>query len=344
METTDSKKNSKRIIHVDEVDEENKPDNDDQDLQNNEEERELSLDEIDGAIAEEDPNFLSGLTEIAKDKSLTMAELTLTNDEQAMIDERERLKRLGKIGLFLVTVFPFLPRVILRQRKISIVINNWLLAQKIILKNFIYFVRTQGLALMLKEMKKIWEDSKDLLRDFNYYLSGLSSWRKWFLFGTVVLTVLTAIFVYRSWTHGVIPEGEDLFIQSFEKVADKIYTYDAATESEPFYENLRSESNVFLIPKVVVNIKKSKSSGSNPMAAFEFIIEGWAPEAVLEFKNREIEFRDLIQRTIEEYTFDQLESGEGKKAMCQQIQKVVNSKLTMAQIKRVLIKTAIVKP
>lgn len=80
------------------------------------------------------------------------------------------------------------------------------------------------------------------------------------------------------------------------------------------------------------------------MAAFEFYIEGYAPEAIIEFKDREVEFRDLVQRSIEEFTFDQLESGEGKRELCLRLQKVINSKLSTAQLKKVFIKTAIIKP
>ena len=273
-----------------------------------------------------------------------MAELILTSHEQAIMDERERLKNLGKTGRIFLTIFPFLPRLILLKRKLLIITNNWFLAKKITITNFFYFLRTQGIILLLKKLKQLWQNIWNLYLDFSNFFNRLSFWRKSLLLGTFILTIFTGIFVYRSWTHGVISKGEDLFIQSFEKVADKVYTYDSATDSEPFYENLRSESNVFMIPKLVVNIKKSKNSKDNPMAAFEFIVEGWTPEAILEFKHREVEFRDLIQRTIEEFTFDQLESSEGKKVMCQQIQKAVNSKLATGQLKRVLIKTAIVKP
>lgn len=56
---------------------------------------------------------------------------------------------------------------------------------------------------------------------------------------TILLTVFTALFVYRVSTKGIVLQGEELFITSLETVADKVYDYDPVTESEPFYENLK---------------------------------------------------------------------------------------------------------
>ncbi len=305
---------------------------------------ELSLEDIDEALAEEDPDFLAKIGEIAADKTLTMAELILNDDQQALDDEKARWSRLGKVGRTLSQVIPFLPILTLKIRKTGRVASDRLTAGKIHLANFVYYIRTVGFAKAKAQLVEFRVSTQEGVGSWQKFIGRLPLWRKLLFLTTILLTVFTALFVYRVSTKGIVLQGEELFITSLETVADKVYDYDPVTESEPFYENLKGESNLLLIQKMVVNIKKSKNSGPGPMAAFEFYIEGYAPEAIIEFKDREVEFRDLVQRSIEEFTFDQLESGEGKRELCLRLQKVINSKLSTAQLKKVFIKTAIIKP
>lgn len=80
------------------------------------------------------------------------------------------------------------------------------------------------------------------------------------------------------------------------------------------------------------------------MGAYEFYLEGMVPEVVIEIKDREVEIRDLMQRVLEEFNFDQAESAEGKLLINEKLKKEVNAKLTTGKLKQVWIKTAIVKP
>lgn len=80
------------------------------------------------------------------------------------------------------------------------------------------------------------------------------------------------------------------------------------------------------------------------MGAFEFLVEGGAADVVVEIKDRESEIEDLFLRTLEEMTFEQVSSGEGKKQICDRLRKEVNRILTKGFVRRVFIKNAIVKP
>lgn len=95
---------------------------------------------------------------------------------------------------------------------------------------------------------------------------------------------------------------------------------------------------------MTVNIKRSQSSGPNPMASLDFYAEGTASDVMVEIKDREAEVRDLLQRTIEEMSFDQISSGEGKQLLCDKMRKEVNRILTKGKIRKFYIKTALVKP
>ncbi len=87
--------------------------------------------------------------------------------------------------------------------------------------------------------------------------------------------------------------------------------------------------------KMTVNLRRSSESGPNPMGAFEFYVEGAASEVVVEIKDREPEMEDLFSRTIEDMTFDQVASGEGKKLLCDRLRKELNKVLTKGYVRRV---------
>lgn len=80
------------------------------------------------------------------------------------------------------------------------------------------------------------------------------------------------------------------------------------------------------------------------MAAFEFYVEGTVSEVLVEIKDREYEVEDLFLRTIEEMTYDQLTTPEGKRVLCDRLRREVNKVLTTGFVRRIFIKTAILKP
>lgn len=269
-------------------------------------EEEIKDSDIDQALAEEDPTFIQSLGEIGKDQSLTETQGdTIVEQESAA----ERIK-------FRINLTARIWRERLKE------------SPKLILggiKNF---------------FKKRLEAFSEWQRSFRYY-----SWKKKLaFFGIVFMMCGTGFFIYKSLTHGILHDKDELFIRSLETLASDAEEYDPQTETEPFYDNLRTSSNILLIPKMVVNIKKSAQSGSNPMGAFEFYLEGMIPEAIVEIKDREIEIRDLMQRVTEGFSFDQLDTAQGKNLLCERLQKEINPILTTGKLKRVWIKTIILKP
>jgi hypothetical protein len=277
------------------------------------EEDEILDSDIDQMLSEEDPNFFQSLTEIGKD--------SFTETQGDLPVEQERL----------------LNRIIFRI-KLSLTVA------RLRVKESAVFLVTKLPKIVLAAVKKFvsaqLEAFSEAQRNFRYL-----SWKmKLSFFGILLLMLGTGFFIYRSLTHGIVPAEEELFIRSLESVASQVEEYDPKTETEPFYENLRTSSNILLIPKMVVNIKPSKQSGRNPMGAFEFYVEGLIPEVVVEVKDREIEVRDLMQRVVEGFSFDQLDSPEGKQAMTEKLQKEINPLLTTGKIKKIWIKTIILKP
>ncbi len=306
--------------------------------------QEMSEEDLNLAISEVDPEFFKLLDEIYNDTSLSISQFVLAEGMQVLRDEKAAWASSRGMKKWVYRIFPLAPYLSFFFKKIKLMIFDFLRAQWVRIKNFAYFLATNG-------KTKIYGKAKDFLgrqseklsesqRNFRYL-----NWKlKMAFFAILLLMAGTGFFIYRSLTHGVIFESAGPFILSLESVASQVYEYDPKTDLEPFYENLRVSTNIIQMPKMVVNLKKSAHSRDNPMGAFEFYLEGLVPEVTVEIKEREVEIRDRMQRVIEDFSFDQVESPEGKKLLVDKLKKEINLKMTTGKLKKVWIKTVIVKP
>lgn len=307
-------------------------------------EENLSVEDIDLALAEEDPEFAKQIAAIGLDKELSLSQIDISSVDQALHEERDKWENSPRIIRIWYKAFPFIARISLLLKRIKFYIFAILRSLLVRAKNFAYYLVTEGRRNAIGGIKGFFGKIAGSISDFGRYFRYLPWTTKLVFFGMIGLAGFTGLFIYRSMTTGVIAIDDDLFLPSLEKVADETITYDPDKETEAFYENLRVSNNLLLITRMVVNLKPSGESGSNPMGAFEFYVEGSSPEVVVEAKDREVEIRDRMQRALEELTFDFVDSAAGKEMMLEKLKKEINSLLTTGKIKRVFIKTAIIKP
>ncbi|MEZ0390795.1 MAG: flagellar basal body-associated protein FliL [Pseudobdellovibrionaceae bacterium] len=300
--------------------------------------------DLDQVLSEEDPEFLKTVKEISQDKNLSLSQIVITDEDQILNEEKSAWENGGRLKKAIYRFFPFMPKLSLILKKWKFALFSFLRAEWVRSKNFLYFLATDGKQKSLQAVKKVLNAISDFLsnsmRNFKYL-----GWKlKVAVLMILIVAVGTGLFIYKSVTHGVLPQKDELFMPTLERVASEVKEYDPASETEPFYENLRAPSNILQLPKVVVNLRKSSQSGTNPMGAFEFFVEGMAPEVVIEIKDREVEIRDRVQRVLEEFSFDILDKAEGKKLVCEKLKKEINLLLTTGKVKKVWIKTVILKP
>lgn len=277
---------------------------------------EFSLDNVDEILKDADPEFLNELSAISADKNISIAEIE--------IDDRPPLKVRVKAFLWSTS-----KRVSNRLRDTGIIIyrRGW------------KFLKANAFRV------------RDLLKALLGWIGGLlaafkrlSGKMKLFFVGLVLVAGgLTGAFYWLAKTRWLF-NARDLFVTSMASRAQEKFEYDDTVETEPFYDNIRSTPNVLMIQKSIVNIRSSVSSGENPMAAFELFIEGFNPEVVAEIKAREGFFRDLIHRTVAKFSYDEIESVEGKKELLGVVRKELNSVVRQGQVKVVRFKTIILKP
>lgn len=289
----------------------------------------MSLEEMDKAIAETDPEFAQSLKEISPIQENVFEDegIDLVPTFKEMKDKWSG-KRFKFVLLLIYPGIYFLYKI----KKLGIY-----------LKLFVVELVTQEIPQQIKKIvlykKYVGEQYHQrylIFRRFNRIQQNV-------FYIAFVVTMALPFLIYRIYSKGIIPKESELFMLSIEEMASKAYAYDLH-QMESFYDSPRVPQNVLNLKKIIVNIRSSESSGDNPMLAAEFYIEGISPDVLIEIKDREYEVNDRFQRVIEEMTFDELENKEGKRKLLNLLLQEVNSIVTTGRAKKVLIKNFVLKP
>jgi flagellar basal body-associated protein FliL len=277
----------------------------------------LSLEELDAVIANEDPEFLTKIREIESDDAKSELNIDLIDLDQVLLErEGKTLKaRLGRAKKYF-------------HAKVFLL---WVL-----LKNLAELT-WQGILAGAKNIRI------EVVKGVNAFAHWPTA-KKVSFFAVAGLVLGTLGFAYRAMTRGWIVDKQHLFVRSLEEWSSEKVKFDPAQELEPFFDSARVAQNLFSLKRVVVNLRASESSGPNPMAAFEIFLEGNSTEVIVEVKDRESEIRDRIQRLIEEMTYDQLNLPDGKQILIEKLRRDVNKLVTSGQIRKIYIKTVVIKP
>lgn len=306
--------------------------------------QELSVEALDNFLSESDPEFSKKMGELKSDKSLSFAEVELSEEEQALADEKDWWSNNGKILKVIFLIFPLAPRLSLGIKKLKYKFFVLLRGLWVRTKNFGYFLRTAG------KDKTIYFVKSSIKVFTGFFLRILGAFKdlplklKIVFLLLVLATVGVGYIVKKILENNLLPKEKTLFIQNFDQVANQVYKFDPSKNMEPLFDNLRTSSNVYLMPRMVVNIRQSESSGDNPMAALEIFVEGMTPEVAVEIKDRESEFRDFLQRELEQLDYDTLLSPDGKIETLEKLKIEMNKLLVSGKIRRIYLKTLILKP
>ena len=305
---------------------------------------EMSPEDLDGFLAAQDPEFAAKMKEISKDTALSIVEPEVDEETSELHDEIAKWKDSKGLKKKLVTIFPFLPYITVRFNRLIFRIMAIFRGMGIHAKHFVDYMRTTGRhklqALLILAIKKTGGKLKHALTEFG----ALSAKLKIALFGLVFL-FFGAIYVFYLTLNGKVwPTETELFLTNLDAHAGQVYQVNKEEGFENFYDNIRATPNLLLIQKLVVNIKPSPNSGKNPMLACELFLDSISPDVIIEVKDRETFFRDLIQRTTEEFDYDTLSSVEGKKQYLKVLMKEINKQLTTGELRNIRIKTIVIKP
>ena len=303
-----------------------------------EEEETFSLDDLDQILAEEDPEFAESLEDIKSEsiedtgslEALGVDADTEGDAEGPGSDKDKEETRIEKI-----------------KKKILKPINftkEFIAARVLAARNRLAIIRTQviefvrhGLPerwkwfkaqvkttkeVIIQKLKEFW--AKPLIERVAYV--GISIC----LIGSLTFLVMT---LKGTW----LPEWEDPILVKYEDIGEKIGSYDAKVDYIPLFDAFPEVEFPVRINKVVVNLRRDTGSGTLPMGIFEFYLGVDSKDTAVEVRDREKQIIDLVQRTLEDFTYSQVMSYQGKVMMKAKIKENVNDVLNQGQVNRVYI-------
>lgn len=299
-----------------------------------EEAGEVSLEDLDKILSQEMPDLeheLKALREAGEDPAVKSADLSgfdVDENVEPSPPDTEPEKKLSFKELITAKI----------KRAF-----NWMMEA-------LYQLPIKGYKYSVKFIK---EDAKNILAALFYKLNnGYSRARGWYRdqsiwqkLALLALAVIPAVII--ATLLGKIPGiqlGKIEIHEGFAIGADEEYKYETHNPFVPLSEEGQYPEHVVLITRVVVNVKPSESSGPNPMVAVRLYYELSTREGAVELKDREKEVRDLTQRVLETFDYDQIVSIEGKTTFKEALRREVSSILNNGVVKSIFIDDILIKP
>ena len=287
-----------------------------------EQEDEASLKKLEEAIRESDPDFQKDLNELAEiaaeNQNFELVDIDKIIEEEKQRSLKARFKKL---------------MVWVNVRSLKLVqYMKWKLT---------YFIKEYIPWLVKKIQEKINYVVVGLKEQLTK-IKNLNKVQKIVLVVLLVGVVTLGVYFFKMFKGGIISKEEKPFINSLEELAEKKYFYDKE-DLEDFYSSPRFNQNLVSLRRVVVNIKRSKNSSSNPMGAFEFFLLGNSSEVLVEVSDRESEVVDLFQNEIRDFSYDELDSVEGKTKLTETLKTAINQILVRGRINKIYFKTFVLK-
>lgn len=296
----------------------------------------ISLDDLDKVIDQMDPGFTDSLEGIKKEGvGDTAAIEALQVDSQVDVgtdDDSEKKNLRKRIFAFLMTPF--------------VRIKGWFRLRWIAFANRCRLFKDQSIQFFKHEFPE----------RLRFYKSRLIAGIKWcgdqikrFMkltkiqkIGSIVAVALIAgsgYFFFQSIKGQWLPAWRNPIMASFEKHAEFVRKTGPDDYTE-FFQAFPEIEIPFLLSKIIVNLTPSPGS-ANPMGAFEFFLGLDAKETAIEVKDREKEVLDLVQRTVEEFTYDEVMSPVGQTRMKARIRDAINAILNQGNVTKVYINTMV---
>jgi flagellar basal body-associated protein FliL len=310
-------------------------------------ETDQQLAQIDAALAAEDPGFSHRISELKREKiiaDIPADELDVDVEEEADRLAQEpnaaRVPRAPRRGVQFKTLIAGLTRAFGGVRQIGQSIGSAPNEVAPDLKTLIHLIKTKGLSVTLAKFKAF----ALTLKEYGDQIKALPLKSKLSLLGLVGLAVALVLIVGRLRTGHLLPDFEVHFIPSVAAFADQSWTYDEHEEMEDFYSPLLHPEHVVLLDKVIANLRPSEGEGQDSMGLFEFYVEASSQEAAIEINDRRVEINDVVHRTVESITYEEVVTLAGKNKLKLVLRKNLNAVLSKGRIRRVYFKTLVLKP
>lgn len=304
---------------------------------------EISLEDIDQLLSEDDPEFLQEMSAVSSVNEPSGVEIDLIEIDTAVLqadeDKDSKMKQI-------LESFPKIKNSLIKFEEISS-----------LTKQKIFFFAS----FLLRSSSNIYQWLRFGLPDYLRYLASQAKRAKNSIFQAVsvfkawsfkkkILSIVVCLLVFFS-IYLIIQNMSGTWIPRFE--ANTVLSFDKLGKLKNgknekwvgFLKALPQKEHQFLFKKVVVNLRADRSSESgNPMGLFEFFVQLDSVETAAEIRLREKELLDVLQRALEDLTYGDSLGEEGKDRIKSVIKKSLNERVRQGWIQEVFISNMILKP
>lgn len=215
----------------------------------------LSLESLDAVLGAEDPEFFRSLETIGPDDpSIAKIYEEGVELEYKYAEEKELWKNANGIKKLLKLFLPFLPYLAYLWKINSARFRLWKIKKIADLKELL-----QNAGPLLKEKTKsaLAILSSGIGKGLSIFKSYSALRKVTFIF-LIIFSIAGFYFVSMLVGGKAFKADESLFITSLQPWAQTVIPYTEETRWESFYSSTRIEQNVFLMQKMIVNLKNQK--------------------------------------------------------------------------------------
>lgn len=301
---------------------------------------EFSLEDLDKVLAESDPDFQKNLDSMKSDLvegAHEVVELNITDEEDA---EKEEAIDPNDLPIHKRTIFKIKHYLRNRFKKI----NDFLTPKIRAIKNLSILWAQQAYQFIRYELPERIQYLKAQLKVVkSKVVEVIQVFRSWSIAKKVAsILILSAsisslYFVSRVFVPKWLPMFSIQLLQSWADEGEVLGVVNDRQELMSFFEAFPEIEFQIRLTKVVVNLRRDERSGKNPMGLFEFFLGLDSRDTAIEVRDREKEIIDLVQRTLEGFTYHEATSYNGKIRIKAAIKDNINQILNQGAVQRIYI-------
>lgn len=296
-----------------------------------------ATDKIDEILEIEDPAFTAELRELAA-IGAEPTEVDVVPDSEIENTVAREKAELGSKGRKKIYVF-LVKRPMRRLKQFGF-----------FLKSIVTWLKVSGKPMLISGAKTALTSTKGGL---NFVLGkvkavlaafgALPKKSKFLVLSVIILGVLAGAMTLVAYRGGFLPNLEKNFLVNFSTAASETFKIEKDAKWVDLNDPMLHPEHIVLVERIIANLKPP-GDGSNPMALIDLYLEAGTQESAIELKDRDSESRDVISRTLEQMTYDELITEAGKTKLKIFIRKNLNDNLTSGRIRRVFFKSIVLKP
>jgi flagellar basal body-associated protein FliL len=315
----------------------------------------ISLQDVDDLLNQLDSNFQTSMEEIKsevgkieapqnlesisigadylkgdkEDEDIVQPDLSI-NIEEALPEEEEAVPLPAGRGL-VTHILKFVAATVFFPLNLALQVTKELLSMRTVPPKEV--LKELPTALLPAFQK--WADAiKELFEKLRSY--SLFTYVKFIVF--IVLIGAFYLLVKDILINARTDPDKDPFLRSFSEVASDIQLLPEDDSGEDLESPLKHPEYTVLVPKIIANLKPP-SPRHTPMAVLELYLETSNQECAIEVNDRQVEIKDLIERIMEQTSFDEVESAQGKLRLKVRFRAGLNRILNKGRVRRIFFKS-----